>query len=190
MKNIRLRRVQGVFPEGIILNMIFFLVMVFTIGSVAASGSSAAEIPEPHHLVLQDMSGESHLLHEYMHKNKWLVVMVWQSDCHVCNQEVEDYNAWYEKNKSGNSTVLGISTDGWENKEAAQEFLDKHKVTFPSVLVSYDILNDYYRKNTGKFFIGTPSFLVYSPAGELMAAEVGAVPTDVLDKYIKDNSKS
>ena len=190
MKKIRLRRVQGVFPEGVILNMIFFLVMAFSTGSVTASDSIAAEIPEPHQLVLQDMSGENHLLHEYMHKNKWLVVMVWQSDCHVCNQEAEDYNAWYEKNKSGNTTLLGISTDGWENKEAAQKFLDKHKVTFPSVLVSYDNLNGYYQVNTGKFFIGTPSFLVYSPAGELMAAEVGAVPTDVLDKYIKDNSKS
>ena len=115
--------------------------------------------------------------------------MVWQSDCHVCNQEAEGYVAWYEKNKTGNSTLMGISTDGCENKDAAQGFLDEHKVTFPSMLVSYEVLNEYYLNNIGESFVGTPSFLIYSPAGDLMAAQTGAIPTDLIDKFIQSNSQ-
>lgn len=152
-------------------------------------GTSQAEIPAAHNLSLKDMQGNNHTLHDYAQQGKWLVVMVWQSDCHVCNQEAEGYVAWYEKNKTGNSTLLGISTDGWENKEAAQGFLDEHKVTFPSLLVSMEALNEYYLSNMGEFFFGTPSFLIYSPAGELKAAQTGAVPTDLIDKFIRNNSQ-
>lgn len=155
----------------------------------AGSTDISGDIPEAHRLSLKDMKGNDHTLHDYAIKDKWLVVMVWQSDCHVCNQEAEGYDAWYKKNKSGASTLIGMSTDGWENKEAAQGFLDEHKVTFPSTLISFEELNKYYQDFTGQSFFGTPSFLIYSPTGELKAAQTGAVPTDLIDNYIRDNSQ-
>ena len=189
MTSFRLHGILNILPIIRALNVVLVLGL-FPIGGWAiADEISPASIPESHQLSLKGMNGYDHYLHDYMNEDKWLVVMIWQSDCHVCNQEAAAYTAWYEKNKSGNSTLLGVSTDGWEHKDAAQGFLDKHHVTFPSVLVSTEVLNNYYEKNVGASFFGTPSFLIYSPAGELLAAQVGAVPTEVIDNFIQDNSK-
>lgn len=178
------------FPSFITMVGVVLVLVLTAIGNLAlAVEEDSADIPEAHKLSLKDMQGNDHTLHDYAIKDKWLVVMVWQSDCHVCNQEVEGYVAWYEKNKSGNSTLIGISTDGWEDRQAAQGFIDEHKVTFPSTLVSFATLNEYYLNHTGQPFFGTPSFLIYSPTGELKAVQTGAVPTDLIDNYIRENSQ-
>ena len=36
---------------------------------------------------LQDFDGQPKSISDYAGKGKWLVVMIWASDCHICNQE-------------------------------------------------------------------------------------------------------
>ena len=42
-----------------------------------------------------------------------------------------------------------------------------------------------YRRLTGQQFVGTPTFLLFSPKGELRAAQVGAVPTNIIESFIE-----
>lgn len=155
--------------------------------SVFAGDSDWVEITNDQNLIVQDIQGEFHNLSDYAIKDKWLVVIIWQSDCHVCNAESETYINWYEKNISGDRTLIGISTDGWEHKDAAQAFIDRNKVSYPNALISYNALNKYYLRYTGNPFTGTPTFLIYSPDGVLKIAQMGAVPTQLIDDYINKN---
>jgi hypothetical protein len=41
---------------------------------------------------------------------------------------------------------------------------------------------------TGEPWEGTPTFLIYSPAGELRAAQSGGVPAKYIEDYIKKSS--
>jgi len=156
-----------------------------------AEEAADGAIAEEHRLKLKDMQGKAMSLHDFVGKGKWLVVMIWQSDCHVCNQEVEGYNAWYmEQKAAGGANMIGITTDGWINKEAAQDFIDRHKVIFSNALVEIEDLQSYYASTIGKSFFGTPAFLIFSPEGKIMAEQTGAVPVDLIDNYIKENSKT
>jgi len=36
-------------------------------------------------------------------------------------------------------------------------------------------------------WVGTPTILVYNPKGELLAAQPGAVPTELIEEFIEQN---
>jgi len=169
--------------------MALALLMMVAGPSALAEEPDSANIPEIHRMSLKNLQGKAQTLHDYAGKGQWLVIMIWQSDCHVCNQEAENYDAWYQANRSGDATLLGITTDGWENREDAQAFIDRHKVTFPNTLVSYDEIDRYYQTHIGRPFFGTPAFMIFHPAGEIAAEQVGAIPTDLIDKFIQQNSQ-
>ncbi len=41
---------------------------------------------------------------------------------------------------------------------------------------------------TGQQFRGTPGFLIYGPSGELRAQQIGAVPVNLIENFIANNS--
>ena len=72
------------------LMMISLSVMTAFISSaVAAEGQPVA--------IMKDFDGEFHGLKEYTGQGKWTVVMLWASDCHVCNQEAANYQAFHDR---------------------------------------------------------------------------------------------
>jgi len=46
----------------------------------------------------------------------------------------------------------------------------------------------YFQLLTGSRWVGTPTFLVFGPDGELMAKQAGAVPTDLIEQFIAANT--
>jgi hypothetical protein len=77
--------------------------------------------------------------------------------------------------------------DGLENKQAAQQFIDRNKVSFPNLIIDSQLGANFYTSNTGENWIGTPSFMIYAPKGELKAAQIGAVPTQLIEDFITQN---
>ena len=114
--------------------------------------------------------------------------MFWASDCHVCNAESQQYVDFYQRHKAENIQVLGVSMDGYEGKAAAADFVERNGITFPNLLIDQQAGEDYYADNTGEAWIGTPSFMIYKPTGELAAAQIGAVPPALIEAYISKNS--
>jgi peroxiredoxin len=175
---------------------IFFKLLVFiSLYSISTVFSAELTIPgESQHLkynqeiLLQDFNGKSHKLSEYTGKGKWLIVMIWASDCHICNAEVKNYITFHKKHKDKDASILGISVDGWEFKDKAEGFIKKHNVNFPNLIAAPIVVDHLYELQTGKNLFGTPSFLVYSPSGELKAEQSGAVPTNLIEEFIS-NSK-
>ena len=136
----------------------------------------------------EDFNGKPQVLENYVGKGKWLVVMMWASDCHICNREAHQYVDFHLVHSDVDATVLGISLDGEGNKKAAEKFISKHSIDFPNIIAEPEHVANLYRDLTGNFFAGTPTILVYSPEGELKAATAGAVPTNLIEDFIKKNS--
>ena len=155
--------------------IVIFLVTLATTPAL----SSASE------MILKDFNGEFTSLNKHINKGKWTIVMLWASDCHVCNQEVGEYMAFHSKHKKTDATVLGISLDGDSKKSDAQDFLVKHKVNFPSLIGEPDFVANGFMDITGTDFRGTPTFMIYGPDGKIRAQQAGAVPVAMIEAFMK-----
>jgi len=138
--------------------------------------------------VFQDMEGNNRVLSEYLGKGKWTIVMLWISDCHVCNQEASEYDDFHEKHKEDDARILGISMDGIEGKQDAMAFIKRNEVEFPNLIGDPQTVAALYIGLTGGDWVGTPTFLIFSPSGILKAAQPGAVPVSLIEEYISQNS--
>ena len=105
-------------------------------------------------------------LAEHTGKGQWVILKIWVSDCHVCNQEAHQYVDFHEFHQDNDAVMLGLSLDG-EDRAAALDFIQRHEVTYPNLIVDYAAGAGWYTSVTGRPWVGTPTFLVYDPAGEL-----------------------
>ena len=134
--------------------------------------------------VFRSLDGEPARLEDYTGNGKWLVVMIWASDCHICNQEAAAYAHFYETQREKGVGVLGISMDGDERKPAALTFVERHALPFPNLIADPGMISLYYASITQEPLRGTPTFLVYDPEGKLAAAQAGAVSPQAIEKFI------
>ncbi|MCW8900612.1 MAG: TlpA family protein disulfide reductase [Gammaproteobacteria bacterium] len=167
LKNITLNKIA-------IFSFITFLFLPFSV---------SAEIKG-----FEDFSGKPQVFENYLAKGKWLVVMMWASDCHICNREAHQYVDFHMLHSDSDATVLGMSLDGASRKKEAEAFIKKHSVDFPNLIAEPATVAQLFQESTGQGFAGTPTFLIYSPDGELKAAQAGAVPTELIEDFIKKNS--
>ena len=138
---------------------------------------------------LTDFSGRGSNLSEHTGNGKWLVVMLWASYCHVCNDEAHQYNQFHLDHHGKDASVIGVSLDGAAGQAEAEAFVRRHDIAFPNLIGEPERVADLYQTLTGTPWRGTPSFLVYGPDGELAAKQEGAVPIHLIEAFISKNSK-
>lgn len=138
--------------------------------------------------ILKDFDGTLHTLDEYTGKGKWAVVMIWASDCHACNAEAKNYVKFNKAHKDKDAYILGISMDGDEKILDAEAFIERHGVDFQNLIGEPENVAGIYSSLTGRPWVGTPTFLLFNPTGELRAAQVGAVPTHIIESFIAKES--
>jgi peroxiredoxin len=155
------------------------LLLLLPLGVMAADGSIG---------ILRGFDGSFHSVNEYTGQGKWTVVMIWASDCGVCNAEAANYVKFHQAHKDKDATILGVSLDGQAMKAEAEKFIQRHAVNFPNLIDEPERVAQWYTGLSGQPWIGTPTFLVYSPKGELRAAQVGAVPTDLIEDFMAKES--
>jgi peroxiredoxin len=123
-------------------------------------------------------------------QGKWLVVMIWASDCEICKAEVGDYQRFHERHRHNAANVVGLTLDGSAGKQDALDFVNQHHLTFNNLIGEPEAVMSYFQILTGSPWIGTPSFLVFGLDGELMAKQVGALSPDVIEQFIVDNTST
>ncbi|MDH3713080.1 MAG: TlpA family protein disulfide reductase [Gammaproteobacteria bacterium] len=128
-------------------------------------------------------------LDEFIGKGQWVIVKIWASDCEICNREAHQYVDFHEFHKDTDGVMLGISLDG-QDRAAALDFIERHEIPYPNLITDYATGMEWYTGVTGRQWIGTPTFLVYDPAGTLRAQQVGAVPTQLIEQFIASNSNT
>lgn len=138
--------------------------------------------------VLKDFSGQDRNISDYTGNGKWRIVMIWASDCHVCNQEAHSYVKFNREHRHKDAEMLGISMDGQGKRVEAQDFIKRHDLNFPNLIGEpVDVAVEYMRL-TGAEWVGTPTFLIYGPQGKLLAKQEGAVPVSLIESFIRSNS--
>jgi len=157
------------------------LISLFMLG---ITGNSFAVSP------LYDFQGKPDSIDNFSGEGKWLVVMLWASDCHICNMEAHQYVDFHFVHSDTDATVLGISLDGMANKVAAEEFIKKHNINFPNLIGEPEAVANLFFELTGVSWRGTPTFLIYSPKGKLMIQQIGAVPTDLIESFMASQKET
>jgi hypothetical protein len=137
---------------------------------------------------LRDFDGQTRTLGDYTGNGKWTVVMIWHSTCKNSNAIVHEYVDFHMFQSDKNATVMGISLDGYAKKTDAIGFIEKHDVNFPNLIGDYDEVTDMIEELAGIQWKGTPTFMIYSPKGELRVVESGRVPAKIIGDYITQNS--
>ena len=81
-------------------------------------------------IMLTDFNGEPRTIESYAGDGRWLVVMVWAHNCHICNQEAEAYAQFHESHRNNDAHVIGVSIDGAANRADAEAFIARHDLPF------------------------------------------------------------
>ena len=139
-------------------------------------------------VIFTDLDGEPRKLEDYTGKGKWQVVMIWASDCHICNLEAASYAEFHESQEDDGVGVIGISMDGEQNRTAALAFVERHDLAFPNLIGEPGMVGLYYAALTKEPLRGTPTFLIFDPNGELAAAQAGTVSPDAVTRFVAKKS--
>jgi len=134
-----------------------------------------------------DMNGKKDDITNHIGKNKWTIVEVWESNCHLCRVHMPDLVKFDGKLK--NARILGISLDGQAGVEAAEAFISEYDIKFPNMLSNPIEMNIWMQQNLEESLIGTPTFMLFDDKGFLVAAQPGVVSVESLEKFITENSK-
>lgn len=140
-------------------------------------------------IVLKDFAGKDRNVNEFIGQGKWTVVTVWAHDCHICNLEIHQMTFFHDEHKAKDAIVLGVAVDGWEKRELAQEFVDRHALNFTNLIAEPE--QSILMKFGAGPFVGTPTFYVYGPDGKLLAQNIGPVTQEDIESFMNEfNAKN
>jgi peroxiredoxin len=163
--------------------LLLILLLCFLSAESFASKSSFLEIE------LTGLQGNEATLGAYVGKGRWTVVMLWASDCMICVQEKPKMSDFHDKHKKIDAHVVGVALDGPNNMGAIKQFVSRHKTTFPTLTAEANIILRGFEVSTKEAFIGTPTYLVYTPRGMLVANNPGPISSASLEQFIAKYNK-
>ncbi len=134
----------------------------------------------PPSLALKDLDGQARNVGEFIGQGRWTVVAIWSADCPICRREIHQMAFFHDTHKDKDARVLGVSVDGAGGVKKARAFVQEHGLDFPNLLAE--------PRQVAAFgagaFIGTPTFYIYSPTGELLARQIGPVTQQDIEQFI------
>jgi thiol-disulfide isomerase/thioredoxin len=140
--------------------------------ALSAGGGAAAEAVD---FRLDGLDGREHRLSDY--RGKWVVVNYWATWCPPCLEEMPELEIFHNAHRES-ALVLGVNMETIE-RDALRAFVEEQ-------FVSYPILLDTPRPRTELGAIpGMPTTYLVSPAGEVVARQVGTVTREMLERFIE-----
>ena len=134
---------------------------------------------------LKDIDGMDHNVNEFIGQGKWTVVAVWSADCPICRRDIFHMTFFHDEHRKNNATVLGISVDGYANRDKARRFIDEQSLNFPNLIGDPDDVS----RLSGNMFIGTPTYYFFSPEGKFMTQRIGPVTQAQAEDIIRGLEK-
>jgi thiol-disulfide isomerase/thioredoxin len=126
-----------------------------------------------------DIHGTSIDLDSY--RGKWVVINYWATWCPPCLEEIPELILFYEAHKDDDAVVVGISMDE-ASVTTLSRFVDENMMSYPIVQMRSDM------PMIGNV-PGLPTTYMIDPTGNTVAMKVGQVTSEMLESFIKKNSK-
>lgn len=124
---------------------------------------------------LSDTEGVVHKLSDY--RGKWVLVNYWATWCPPCLEEIPELVHFHEEHKDKDAVVLGVNFEKIDLNKLKQ-FVDENFVVYPV------LLSDPGPSSPLGPIQGLPTSFLVSPAGELVAQQVGPVTVKSIEDFI------
>ena len=158
-----------------IVRMLLLIVPLLSLNALATGQQNVG---------LVDMAGNVTNIESHTGDGKWLVVMLWSVTCGICAREVPVYSDFHDEYKGRDIKLLGVALDGYGKKKAIEDTMRRWGMRFPTLIADLGLFAFNYKLQTGEQLLGTPTFLVYTPKGKLVANNPGPMRTSALVDYI------
>jgi len=145
---------------------------------IVMSGVSAAGVR------LRALDGRDTTLAAQVADDRWTLVMLWTTYCGVCRSQYPIISAFHDAHRGHDASVVGIALDGYDNIDAVRAYVARKPFSFPSVVGEVEIVSGAFEAATGEAFTGTPSYLLFNPARQLVAARSGTLTREALEKFM------
>lgn len=138
---------------------------------------------------LQSLNAERVHLSDYIVEGRWNLVMFWSTDCIPCEEQKPMIEDFHQAHKDSNAVVLGIALDGMEKKPQIDVLIEKHDPGYPNLVVFTDVFHRQFKELTGQDFRATPTYLLFTPDGELAGARAGPVEREFIEAVVNAASE-
>ena len=152
---------------------------------IAVSSLSRADVS----MELRALDGEYVNLNQYIGNGNWVLVMLWATDCAICKREKPAISAFHDKHRHKDALVLGVALDGYDKIAEIRRYLVEHKPSFPTLVGNIARVSVDYRMLTSESLRGTPTYLLFSPAGELLGNNPGPVRPAAVEAFMARRGK-
>ncbi len=164
---------------------LFLLATSFTGIATAADDDTAEKVLFPD---LINADGSDAPIHPNIGDGKWTLVMLWATTCHICEIDKPLMSELHEKHKGGNIEVFGISIEGQEKMPAVQKYLAERDVKFPNSVGEFLTVGSSMLNIAEESLRGTPTYLLFSPEGDIKAVQAGHLTPEVVENFVESNS--
>ena len=134
--------------------------------------------------LMENLDEERVDLQDYLGDGRWTVVMFWATDCIPCEEQKPAFEAFHQRHKDIDASVLGIAIDGLGNKSEVNRLIELHQPTYPNLVAFSDVFHRQYQELVGKPFRVTPTYLVFGPQGDLQGSVFGDMDFDALSQFV------
>ena len=133
---------------------------------------------------VRTLEGKFTTLSQHFEKDKWTLVMLWTTDCGICQREYPIMSEFHDKHKDTVAKVLGVSLDGYSQLEKITQHIDEMPMTFDNLIGEVSVVAFNYESATEEPLRGTPTFLMFNPDGHLVGHNPGPVKPEALESFI------
>ncbi len=146
--------------------------------ALVSTAAGAAGVP------LRTLAGADTTLAEQVESGRWTLVMLWTTYCGICRRQYPVISEFYDRHRDGGATVIGIALDGYAALDEVRAYVAKKPFSYPTVVGEPESLGAMFEKATGEPFTGTPTYLLFNPARQLIATSSGEVELAILERYV------
>ena len=133
-------------------------------------------------ILLMDMQGKPRNVNTAIGHGQWVIVTVWSHDCGICAREIHEMASFHKAHEKRDARVLGVSLDGRAQLEAARKFVRDHTLPFVNLVAEPE--QEVMLKFGAGEFVGTPTYYIYDPKGELVGQQVGPLTREEVEKFL------
>ncbi len=137
---------------------------------IASFATNAVDMP------LTGVDGRQTNLDAFL--GKWVVVNYWATWCPPCLYEMPELQDFHDRHANQDAVVIGINVE-LIGRQRLETFLDDYFITYPIFTAGPT-----QQSELGSI-PGLPTTFLVTPAGEVVARQVGPVTGDMLEQFIQ-----